>query len=105
MAGLGDLEQAVITAKDAGCTQLALLKCTSTYPASPENTNILTIPHIRDLFGFEVGLSDHTQGIGVAVASVALGATIIEKHFTLSRSDGGVDSAFSLDLSSCPPII
>jgi len=97
MASLGGLDDAVRTARDAGCTQLVLLKCTSTYPASPENTNIRTIPHLRELFGCEVGLSDHTMGVGVAVASVALGATMIEKHFTLSRAEGGVDSAFSLE--------
>jgi pseudaminic acid synthase len=97
MASLGELELAVKTARDAGCKQLILLKCTSTYPASPENTNIRTIPHLRDLFNTEVGLSDHTLGLGVAVASVALGASVIEKHFTLSRKDGGVDSAFSLE--------
>jgi len=74
-----------------------LLKCTSTYPATPENTNIATIPHLRALFGCEVGLSDHTLGTGVAVAATALGATVIEKHFTLRRADGGVDSAFSLE--------
>ena len=97
MASLGELEQAVATAKEAGCRDLILLKCTSTYPASPENTNIRTIPHLRELFGCEVGLSDHTMGIGVAVGAVALGATVIEKHFTLSRAEGGVDSAFSLE--------
>ena len=97
MATLGELDQAVSTARAAGCEQLILLKCTSTYPASPEKTNILTIPHLKQLFDVEVGLSDHTMGVGVAVASVALGASIIEKHFTLSRSDGGVDSAFSLE--------
>lgn len=97
MASLGELDDAVRTARDAGCTQLVLLKCTSTYPATPENTNIRTIPHLRELFGCEVGLSDHTMGIGVAVAAVALGATVIEKHFTLSRAEGGVDSAFSLE--------
>jgi N-acetylneuraminate synthase len=74
-----------------------LLKCTSTYPATADNTNILTIPHMRELFGCEVGLSDHTMGVGVAVASVALGATVIEKHFTLNRADGGVDSSFSME--------
>lgn len=97
MASLGELEQAVVTAREAGCRDLVLLKCTSTYPATPANTNIRTIPHLRELFGCEVGLSDHTMGVGVAVAAVALGATVIEKHFTLSRADGGVDSAFSLE--------
>ena len=97
MATLGELEQAVRTARDAGCEQLILLKCTSTYPATPANTNISTIPHLKQLFNTEVGLSDHTLGVGVAVASVALGASVIEKHFTLSRDDGGVDSAFSLE--------
>jgi N-acetylneuraminate synthase len=97
MASLGELEQAVATAREAGCTDLILLKCTSTYPATPANTNIRTIPHLRELFACEVGLSDHTLGIGVAVAAVALGATVIEKHFTLSRAQGGVDSAFSLE--------
>ena len=97
MATLGELEQAVSTASEAGCKDLILLKCTSTYPATAENTNIRTIPHLRELFGCEVGLSDHTMNIGVAVASVALGATVIEKHFTLSREEGGVDSAFSLE--------
>ena len=97
MASLGELDDAVRTARDAGCTQLVLLKCTSTYPASPENTNIRTIPHLQELFGCEVGLSDHTMGIGVSVASVALGACLIEKHFTLARADGGVDSSFSLE--------
>ena len=97
MANLAELDQAVKTARDAGCTQLILLKCTSTYPAKPSNTNILTIPHMRALFEAEVGLSDHTMGVGVAIASVAMGASMIEKHFTLARADGGVDSAFSLE--------
>jgi len=97
MASPGELDEAVGTAREAGCSQLILLKCTSTYPATPVNTNIRTIPHLRELFGCEVGLSDHTMGVGVAVASVALGATVIEKHFTLSRAEGGVDSAFSLE--------
>jgi len=97
MASLGELDDAVRTARDSGCTQLILLKCTSTYPASPNNTNIRTIPHLRELFGCEVGLSDHTMGVGVAVAAVALGASVVEKHFTLARADGGVDSAFSLE--------
>lgn len=97
MASLADLERAVKTAREAGCKELVLLKCTSSYPSTPQNTNIRTIPHLRDLFGVQVGLSDHTMGVGVAVASVALGATVIEKYFTLSRADGGVDSAFSLE--------
>jgi pseudaminic acid synthase len=97
MASLGELDDAVRTALEAGCTELVLLKCTSTYPASPDNTNLRTIPHLRELFGCEVGLSDHTMGIGVAVSAVALGARVIEKHFTLARADGGVDSAFSLE--------
>lgn len=97
MATISELDETVRAAREAGCKDLILLKCTSTYPASPENTNIYTIPHMRDLFQCEVGLSDHTMGVGVAVASVAMGATVIEKHFTLSRDDGGVDSAFSLE--------
>lgn len=97
MATVAELDETVRTARKAGCRDLILLKCTSTYPATPNNTNILTIPHMRDLFGVQVGLSDHTLGVGVAVASVALGATVIEKHFTLCRQDGGVDSAFSLE--------
>ena len=105
MASLSDLERAVNTARDAGCENLVLLKCTSTYPASPVNTNIRTIPHLSDLFGVQVGLSDHTMGVGVAVASVALGATVIEKHLTLSRSDGGVDSAFSLEPSELASLV
>lgn len=97
MASLAELEDAVTAAREAGCSQLVLLKCTSTYPADPGNSNIRTIAHLRDLFGCEVGLSDHTMGTGVAIASVAFGATLIEKHFTLRRDDGGVDSAFSLE--------
>lgn len=97
MASIAELDEAVTTAREAGCKDLILLKCTSNYPATPENTNILTIPHLRELFHCEVGLSDHTMGIGVSVAAVALGATVIEKHFTLCRADGGVDSAFSLE--------
>lgn len=97
MASIAELDQSVRAAREAGCTDLVLLKCTSTYPAAAANTNILTIPHLRQLFGCEVGLSDHTMGVGVSVASVALGATVIEKHFTLARADGGVDSSFSLE--------
>ncbi len=97
MATLEELEETVQTARDAGCPDLVLLKCTSTYPATPENTNISTIPHLQALFNCQVGISDHTMGIGVSLASVALGATVIEKHFTLLRSDGGVDAAFSME--------
>lgn len=97
MATSAELDETVRTAREAGCKDLILLKCTSTYPATPENTNIRTIPHMAKLFDCQVGLSDHTMGIGVAVASVALGATMIEKHFTLSRTHGGVDSDFSME--------
>ncbi len=97
MATLAELDEAVRAARAAGCQDLILLKCTSTYPADPKNSNLLTIPHMRDLFCCQVGLSDHTLGIGVATAAVALGATVVEKHFTLSRADGGVDAAFSLE--------
>lgn len=97
MATLAELDDAVNAARAAGCRDLVLLKCTSTYPATPENTNLLTIPDLRARYGCEIGLSDHTMGVGVAVAAVALGATVVEKHFTLARADGGVDSAFSLE--------
>jgi N-acetylneuraminate synthase len=97
MATVAELDETVRAARLAGCRDLVLLKCTSTYPATADNTNILTIPHLRELFDCEVGLSDHTLGVGVSVASVALGATVIEKHFTLSRADGGVDSSFSME--------
>lgn len=97
MATLAEITDAVEVAREAGCAELVLLKCTSTYPANPEHTNISTIPDLRARFGCEVGLSDHTMGCGVAVASVSLGATVIEKHFTLARAEGGVDSAFSLE--------
>jgi len=97
MATLSELDETVRTVRDAGCEQLILLKCTTSYPAAAENSNVLTIPHMRELFGCDVGLSDHTLGIGAAVASIALGVTVIEKHFTLDRNDGGVDSQFSLE--------
>jgi pseudaminic acid synthase len=97
MASVAELDETVRTAREAGCKDLVLLKCTSTYPATPDNSNILTIPHMQELFQVQVGLSDHTLGIGAALASVAVGATVIEKHFTLRRADGGVDSAFSLE--------
>ncbi|MFN3395152.1 MAG: pseudaminic acid synthase, partial [Candidatus Thermochlorobacter sp.] len=94
---LSMIEEAVNTLRENGCKDIILLKCTSTYPASPENSNILTIPHLAQLFNCHVGLSDHTMGVGVAVAAIALGARVIEKHFCLSRAEGGVDSAFSLE--------
>jgi len=97
MATEEELDESVDSARKAGCKDLTLLKCTSTYPATPENSNLLTIPYLKHRYGCEVGLSDHTLGIGVAVASIALGATVIEKHFTLKRADGGADSAFSME--------
>jgi pseudaminic acid synthase len=97
MASLTEIEQAVNVAKLAGCDDIILLKCTSTYPALASNTNLNTIPHLRDAFGCQVGLSDHTAGIGASVAAVALGASVIEKHFVLDRNAGGVDAAFSLE--------
>lgn len=97
MASVVEIGEALRTCHEAGNEDVCILKCTSTYPATPENTNIRTIPNMRDTFGCEVGLSDHTMGTGVAVGAVALGAVLIEKHFTLRRADGGVDSAFSLE--------
>ena len=97
MATLAEIDDTVRAARAAGCRDLVLLKCTSTYPSSPGNTNLRTLPALRAAFDCEVGLSDHTMGCGAAVAAVALGATVVEKHFTLSRADGGVDSAFSLE--------
>jgi pseudaminic acid synthase len=97
MATLAEIDDAVRAARAAGCEDLVLLKCTSTYPASPADSNVLTVGHMRALFQCEIGLSDHTMGLGAAVAAVAHGATVVEKHFTLRRADGGVDSAFSLE--------
>ena len=105
MASLSELDDLVRTARENGCQDLTLLKCTSSYPATPEGTNLWTIPHMKKLFKCHVGLSDHTLGIGAAVASVALGATVIEKHFTLSRADGGVDAAFSLELAEMAQLV
>ena len=96
-SSLSEIAEAVNLLKREGCENLTLLKCTSTYPASAENSNLNTIPHLKELFNCEVGLSDHTMGIGVAVAAIAKGAIVIEKHFCLDRSEGGVDSAFSLE--------
>ena len=96
-ATIANLDEAINTLRTNGCKEIIILKCTSTYPATPENTNLRTIPHMRDLFNCYVGLSDHTMGIGASVAAVALGARVIEKHFTLRRADGGVDSEFSIE--------
>ncbi len=96
MATLAEIDEAVRAAREAGCGELILLKCTSSYPASPKSSNLATIPYLREVFGCEIGLSDHTLGLGAAVASIALGATVIERHVTLRRADGGVDSQFSM---------
>lgn len=97
MATIAEIDQAVCAARESGCVDLTLLKCTSTYPATPKNSNVLTIPHLKKMFGCEVGLSDHTMGIGASIAAIAHGATVIEKHFTIDRAEGGVDSVFSLE--------
>lgn len=98
MIDLNEIKEAVNVLKENGCKDLTLLKCTSSYPASVENSNLLTIPDLQKHFtDCTIGLSDHTLGIGSSIASVALGAKVIEKHFTLSRADGGVDSAFSME--------
>ena len=97
MASILELAETVEAFRATGSEELALLKCTSTYPASPSDSNILTIPSMREVFACEVGLSDHTLGIGTALAAIAHGATIVEKHFTLCRSDGAIDSAFSME--------
>ena len=97
MASAAELDEAVEAVRSEGNDQIILLKCTSTYPATPENSNLATIPHMQTLFNVEMGLSDHTMGVGVSVAAVTLGATVIEKHFTNSRLEGGVDAAFSME--------
>lgn len=97
MATLAELDEAVRTAREYGCSDLVLLKCTSAYPATAAGANLRTLPHMRELFDCEVGISDHTMGVGVSLSAVALGATVIEKHFTTARADGGVDSAFSME--------
>ena len=99
MASLAEIEMAVNTLKSNGSKDIILLKCTSSYPASPDNSNINTIPELERIFNCVVGISDHTLGLGVSIASVALGARVIEKHFVLDRKEGGVDSAFSLEPS------
>jgi pseudaminic acid synthase len=97
ISSLADIALAVQTLRSHGCKDIVLLKCTSSYPATPENTNIRTIPHMAQMFNCHVGLSDHTMGTGVAISAVAMGARVIEKHFTIDRSEGGVDSAFSME--------
>jgi pseudaminic acid synthase len=97
MATISEIGEAVSIANENGCSDLILLKCTSAYPASPRDINLRTIPHMKDLFKCEVGLSDHTLGIGTSLGAIALGASVIEKHFTIDRSEGGVDSAFSIE--------
>lgn len=97
MATQDEIDEAVQAARDHGCRDLVLLKCTSAYPAPPKDANLRSIPYLKERYRCPVGLSDHTLGIGVAVASVAYGASVIEKHFTKARSEGGVDSAFSME--------
>jgi N-acetylneuraminate synthase len=97
MATVADIYDAVEVAKGEGNNQIVLLKCTSSYPAIAADANIATISHLKQMFDLQVGLSDHTLGLGVPCAAVALGATVIEKHFTLKRADGGVDASFSLE--------
>lgn len=96
-ATLKEIEEAVSTAKKTGCSEIVLLKCTMAYPSKPEDINLRTLPHLAESFSTLVGLSDHTLGIGVAIASIPFGACMIEKHFTNARSEGGVDSAFSME--------
>jgi len=97
MATLAEIDEAITAAREAGCKEIALLKCTSAYPADPTEMNLRTMPHMAEAFGVPVGLSDHTLGIAVSVAAVSLGACIVEKHFTMSRAIPGPDSAFSLE--------
>lgn len=97
MASVAEIAEAVQAARDGGCKAPVLLKCTTSYPSSPENSNVRTIPHLAKLFGLKVGLSDHTPGLGAAVAATAMGATVIEKHLTLRRADGGPDAHFSME--------
>jgi N-acetylneuraminate synthase len=105
MADLGEVGDAVAAARAAGCREIALLHCTSAYPTPPEDSNLRTIPHLAEAFGVVAGLSDHTPGTAVPVAAVALGASLIEKHFTLRRADGGPDAAFSLEADELTALV
>ena len=105
LASVNEIHDAVKAARSSGCKKIILLKCTSNYPASVKNSNILTIPHMKNKFKCEVGLSDHTLGIGAAIAAVANGATVIEKHLTLKRKEGGVDSSFSIETEDLKKLV
>lgn len=105
MCNLGEVNDAVRTARDNGCKDLVLLHCISSYPAPDEDANVRTVPHLGEAFGVVPGLSDHTHGSAVSVAAVALGAAVIEKHFTISRGDGGPDSTFSLELGEFKELV
>lgn len=105
MATISEIAEAVSTAKKSGCSNLILLKCTSSYPATAEDANLTTIPHLGEIFECQVGISDHTLGIGVSIAAVSFGATVIEKHITLNRNDGAVDSLFSLEPSELKNLV
>ncbi|PIY43147.1 MAG: pseudaminic acid synthase, partial [Armatimonadetes bacterium CG_4_10_14_3_um_filter_59_10] len=105
MATLAEIDESVCTLREAGCEQLLLLKCTSAYPAPPEAMHLRTMPHLADAFGVPVGLSDHTLGTAVPAAAVAVGACVVEKHFTLSRKDTGPDSAFSVEPQEMKEIV
>ena len=104
-ATLVEIDEAVSVARQSGCKEIVLLKCTAAYPAKPSDIHLRTLPHLAESFGVLTGLSDHTLGIGVAIASVALGACLIEKHLTLSRQEGGVDSFFSMEPHECQALV
>lgn len=105
VSNVSEIDESIRVLRENGCKDLIILKCTSTYPATPENTNLRTISHMKDLYKCHIGLSDHTMGIGVPIAAVAFGAVLIEKHFTLSRAEGGVDAAFSMEPSEMKNLV